>query len=51
MGAVEGAAANDPHSGVETAHGAAGIRVLVAFAVGIAAFGAARLATPWQAAG
>lgn len=50
VGPVEGTAASDPQGGVETAHGAAGIRVLVSFAVGIAAFGAAWLATPWQAA-
>jgi uncharacterized membrane protein len=47
---VEGTAASDPQGGVETAHGAAGIRVLVSFAVGVAAFGVAWLATPWQAA-
>jgi uncharacterized membrane protein len=50
VSSVEGTAASDPHDGVETAHGAAGIRVLVSFALGIAAFGAASLATPWQAA-
>ena len=50
MGPVEGPAASDPQGGVETAHGAAGIRVVVSFAVGIAAFGVAWLATPWQAA-
>jgi uncharacterized membrane protein len=50
VGPVEGPAASDPQGGVETAHGAAGIRVLVSFAVGIAAFGVAWLATPWQAA-
>jgi hypothetical protein len=43
---LEGTAANDPQGGVETAHGAAGIRVLVSFAVGIAAFGVVWLATP-----
>ncbi len=48
---VQGAAASDRQGGVETAHGAAGIRVLVSFAVGVAAFGVAMLATPWQAAG
>jgi hypothetical protein len=47
---VEGTAADDPQGGVETAHGAAGMRVLVSFAVGIAAFGVAWLTTPWQAA-
>ncbi len=50
MGSVEGTAANDPQGGVETAHGAAGRRVLVSFAAGIAAFAIAWLATPWQAA-
>ena len=50
MGSVEGTAASDPQGGVETAHGAAGIRVLVSFVVGVAAFGVAWLATPWQAA-
>ena len=50
MGPVGGTAASDPQGGVQTAHGAAGIRVLVSFAVGIAAFGVAWLATPWQAA-
>ncbi len=50
MGPVGGTAASDPQGGVETAHGAAGFRVLVSFAVGIAAFGVAWLATPWQAA-
>jgi uncharacterized membrane protein len=50
VGSVEGTAAGDPLGGVETAHGAAGMRVLVSFAVGIAAFGVAWLATPWQAA-
>ena len=50
MGSVEGTAASDPQGGVETAHGAAGRRVLVAFGVGIAAFAIAWLATPWQAA-
>jgi uncharacterized membrane protein len=49
-GPVEGTGANDPHGGVETASGAAGIRVLVSFAIGIAAFGVAWLATPWQGA-
>ena len=50
MGSVEGTAAGDPQGGVETAHGAAGRRVLVSFAAGIAAFAIAWLATPWQAA-
>ena len=50
VGSVEGAAAGDPQGGVETAHGAAGKRVLVSFAAGIAAFAIAWLATPWQAA-
>jgi uncharacterized membrane protein len=50
VGSVEGTAANDRQGGVETAHRAAGIRVLVSFAVGVAAFGVAWLATPWQAA-
>jgi uncharacterized membrane protein len=50
VGSVEGTAAGDPQRGVETAHGTAGMRVLVSFAVGIAAFGIAWLATPWQAA-
>jgi uncharacterized membrane protein len=50
VGSVEGTAADDPQGGVETAHGAAGMRVLVSFAVGIAAFGVAWLTTPWQAA-
>ena len=50
FGSVEGTAASDPQGGVETAHGAAGIRVLVSFAVGIAAFAIAWLATQWQAA-
>lgn len=50
MGPVEGTAAGDPQDGVETAHGAAGRRVLVSFAAGIAAFAIAWLATPWQAA-
>ena len=48
VGSVEGTAANDRQGGGETAHGAAGIRVLVSFAVGVAAFGVAWLATPWQ---
>ena len=51
MGSVGGTSASDPQGGVETAHGAAGIRVLVSFGVGIAAFGVVWLATPWQAAG
>jgi uncharacterized membrane protein len=50
VGSVEGTAAGDPQGGVETAHGAAGRRVLVSFAAGIAAFAIAWLATPWQAA-
>jgi uncharacterized membrane protein len=50
VGSVEGTAAGDPQGGVETAHGTAGMRVLVSFAVGIGAFGIAWLATPWQAA-
>ena len=50
MGSVEGTAASDPQGGIETAHGAAGRRVLVSFAVGIAAFAIAWLVTPWQAA-
>ena len=50
VGSVEGTAAGDPQGGVETAHGAAGRRVLVSFAAGIAAFAIAWIATPWQAA-
>ena len=50
VGSVEGTAASDPQGGAETAHGAAGIRVLVSFAVGVVAFGVAVFATPWQAA-
>ena len=50
VGSVEGTGDGDPQGGVEAAHGAAGMHVLVAFAVGIAAFGVAWLATPWQAA-
>src|SRR5678816_3406688 len=40
----------DRQGGVESAHGAAGRRVLVSFAAGIAAFAIAWLVTPWQAA-
>jgi uncharacterized membrane protein len=47
---VEGTAASDPDGGVQTAHGAAGRRVLVSFAAGLAAFAVAWLATPWQTA-
>jgi uncharacterized membrane protein len=50
VGSVEGTAASDPQGGIETAHGAAGKRVLVSFAGGIAAFAIAWLVTPWQAA-
>ena len=50
MSSVEGTAASDPDGGVQTAHGAAGRRVLVSFAAGLAAFALAWLATPWQAA-
>jgi uncharacterized membrane protein len=47
---VEGTAASEPGGSVQTAHGAAGRRVLVSFAAGLAAFALAWLATPWQAA-
>jgi uncharacterized membrane protein len=47
---VEGTGASDSGGSVETAHGVAGIRVLVAFGAGIAAFAIAWLATPWQPA-
>jgi len=50
VGSVEGTGDGDPQGGVEAAHGAAGWHVLVSFAAGIAAFGVAWLATPWQAA-
>ena len=50
MSSVEGTAASDPEGGVQTAHGAAGRRVLVSFAAGLAAFALAWLATPWQTA-
>jgi len=50
VSSVEGTAASDPDGGVQTAHGAAGRRVLVSFAAGLAAFALAWLATPWQAA-
>jgi len=48
---VEGTAAGDPVRGVPTAHGAAGLRVLVSFGAGLAAFAVSWLATPWQTAG
>ena len=47
---MEGTATGDGGGSVETAHGTAGRRVLVAFAAGLAAFAVAWLATPWQAA-
>ena len=47
---VEGTAAGDPVRGVPTAHGAAGLRVLVSFGAGLAAFAVSWLATPWQTA-
>ena len=47
---VEGTAASDPVRGVPTAHGAAGLRVLVSFGAGLAAFAVSWLATPWQTA-
>lgn len=50
MSSVEGTAASDPAGGIQTAHGAAGRRVLVSFAAGLAAFALAWLATPWEAA-
>jgi len=50
VSSVEGTAASDPEGGVQVAHGAAGLRVLVSFAAGLAAFGVAWLATPWQTA-
>jgi uncharacterized membrane protein len=50
VSSVEGTAASDPDGGVQTAHGAAGRRVLVSFAAGLAAFALAWIATPWQAA-
>ena len=50
MGPVEGTAAGDPERGVPTAHGAAGLRVLVSFGAGLAAFAVSWLATPWQTA-
>ena len=50
MSPVDGAAASDPERGVQTAHGAAGRRVLVSFAAGLAAFAVSWLATPWQTA-
>jgi uncharacterized membrane protein len=50
VSSVEGTAASDPEGGVQTAHGAAGRRVLVSFAAGLAAFALAWLATPWQTA-
>ena len=50
MSWVEGTAASDPEGGVQTAHGAAGRRVLVSFAAGLATFAVSWLATPWQTA-
>ena len=50
MSPVEGTAARDPEGGVPTAHGAAGLRVLVSFGAGLAAFAVSWLATPWQTA-
>ena len=50
VSSVEGTAASDPEGGVQVAHGAAGLRVLVSFAAGLAAFGVAWLATSWQTA-
>jgi uncharacterized membrane protein len=50
VSSVEGTEASDPEGGVQVAHGAAGLRVLVSFAAGLAAFGVAWLATPWQTA-
>jgi uncharacterized membrane protein len=50
VSSVEGTAASDPERGVHAAHGAAGLRVLVSFAAGLAAFAVSWLATPWQTA-
>jgi len=50
VSSVEGTGARDPAGGVQTAHGAAGFRVLVSFAAGLAAFAFAWIATPWQTA-
>ena len=50
MSSMEGTAANGSEGGVQTAHGAAGRRVLVSFAAGLAAFAVSLLATPWQTA-
>ncbi len=50
MSSVEGTAASDPEGGVQTAHGAAGRRVLVSFAAGLAAFAVSGVAKPWQTA-
>jgi len=50
VSSVEGTAASDPAGGIQAAHGAAGRRVLVSLAAGLAAFALAWLATPWQAA-
>jgi uncharacterized membrane protein len=50
VSSVDGAAASDPERDVQTAHGAAGRRVLVSFAAGLAAFAVSWLATPWQTA-
>jgi uncharacterized membrane protein len=48
---MEGAAASGSEGGVQTAHGAARLRVLVSFGAGLAAFAVSWLATPWQTAG
>ena len=47
MGAT---AASDHEGSIETSHGAARNRVLVAFAAGVVAFGIAMTLTPWQTA-
>lgn len=45
-----GTAASDHGGSVESSHGAARTRVLVAFAAGLIAFGVAIVFTPWQSA-